>query len=382
MSAPDESAPAAICRTAPQAATAIRARWAAGAPIVVLDPRDPPARRAARLAALGAGPVHAEVGAIVATSGTTGEPRNVAHTRLGITASCLAVSAALEADPSRDRWLACLPLHHVAGLAVVLRSAVTGVPLTVHDGFDVDAVARAAGSCTLVSLVPVQLVRLLDAGAPVHRFRAVLLGGGTIPAALLERARAAGAAIHTTYGLSETFGGCAHDGHALEGVELTVATDHEILVRAAVVMREYHGDAETTRAAFTADGRLRTGDVGHIDAAGRLHVVDRKRDVVITGGVNVSPTAVEQVLADLPSVQDVCVIGRPDPEWGERVVACVVPADRARPPSLAELRAFASDRLARAELPRELVLTARIPRTGSGKPRRAQLRTELDPANL
>lgn len=382
MPAPDESALPAICSAAAEAAVAIRTRWATGDPIVVLDPADPPARRAAWLAALGSAPLDPQTGSIVATSGTTGEPRFVVHARAAITASCRAVSAALEVDPARDRWLACLPMHHVAGLAVVLRSAVTGVSLTVHDGFDVDAVARAAGVCTLVSLVPTQLVRLLDAGAPVDRFRSVLLGGGPIPAALLERARGAGVTVHTTYGLSETFGGCVHDGHPLDGVEITLAPDEEILVRGPVVMREYHGDADATRTAFTEDGRLRTGDVGHIDHSGRLHVLDRRRDLVITGGVNVSPTAVEQVLAEHPAVGDACVIGRPDPEWGERVVACVVPDAPGHAPSLAELRAFAADRLARAELPRELVLVRRIPRTASGKPRRAQLRSEVEAASL
>jgi acyl-CoA synthetase (AMP-forming)/AMP-acid ligase II len=139
-------------------------------------------------------------------------------------------------------------------------------------------------------------------------------------------------------------------------------------------MLGYLDDPAATAAAFTADGRLRTGDVGRLDAEGRLTVVDRLNDLVITGGVNVSPTAVESVLAADPAVADVVVVGAPDAEWGERVVACVVPADSNRPPTLADLRHRAADRLTPAELPREVRLVHAIPRTGSGKPRRTALR--------
>jgi O-succinylbenzoic acid--CoA ligase len=263
----------------------------------------------------------------------------------------------------------------VAGRAVVLRGEVTGTPVTVHTSFDVDAVGRAAGACTLVSLVPTQVIRLLDARAPVDRFRAVLVGGGPVPPSLLARAADAGVTIHTTYGLTETFGGCVHDGHPLEGVTLRLdAVSGEVLVQGPMLMRRYVTDQDATAAAFTTDGWLRTGDVGRFTGDGRLEIVDRLKDLVITGGVNVSPTAVERVLRTHPAFVDVCVVGVPDPEWGERVVAYAVVDESSTAPSIDRLRAFARDRLNPPELPKELRLLAEIPRTASGKPLRRLLR--------
>lgn len=312
---------------------------------------------------------------VVATSGTTGERRWVEHGPSSVEASCRAVSRAVAVEPDRDRWLLCIPAGFVAGRAVVLRGEVTGTPVTVHERFDPDAVGRAAGDCTLVSLVATQLVRLLDVGAPIHRFRAVLLGGGPVPPGLVARAADAGVMVHTTYGLTETFGGCVHDGHPLDGVSIQLAPESdEVLVRGPVLMRGYRDDPEATRAAFTADGWLHTGDVGRFAADGRLEIVDRLKDLVITGGVNVSPTAVERVVQTHPAFTDVCVVGVPDPEWGERVVCCAVLAPGSTPPSIDELRAFAHDRLAPAELPKELRIVSEIPRTPSGKPLRRALR--------
>jgi O-succinylbenzoic acid--CoA ligase len=371
----DESAAVAVvdAARARDAAGALARHWRAGRPCCVLDPRAPVDRADALRARLAGTSPPPGAALVVASSGTTGPPRLVVHGRAGVVAAARAVNEALAVDPDRDRWLACVPLHFVAGLAIAVRGLVAGTPVTVHDGFDVDAVAAAAGPCTLVSLVAPQLVRLLDAGAPLDRFRAVLLGGGPAPPGLVERARAADVPLHLTYGLTETFGGCVHDGHPLPGFEVTTAPDGEILV-GGPVMIGYLGDRAATAAAFTPDGRLRTGDVGRIDATGRLTVVDRRRDLVISGGVNVSPTAVEAVLAGDPAVREVAVVGVPDAEWGERVVACVVPRDPDHPPALADLRARAAGRLAPAELPREVRVVDAIPRTSSGKPRRADLR--------
>jgi acyl-CoA synthetase (AMP-forming)/AMP-acid ligase II len=175
--------------------------------------------------------------------------------------------------------------------------------------------------------------------------------------------------------MTETFGGCVHDGHPLSGVELAIEgarATGEILVRGPVMLG-YLGAPDETARAFTVDGALRTGDVGFLDAEGALHVVDRLKDLVISGGVNVSPSVVESVLSSDPAVADVAVIGATDDEWGERVVACVVPADRERPPVLAELQDRVRDRLSPSELPRELRIVEAIPRTGSGKIRRADL---------
>ncbi|HVL05272.1 MAG TPA: AMP-binding protein [Acidimicrobiales bacterium] len=366
-----------VRRPVPEAADRIRMAWDAGDAVLVLDPRAPDAEveRVVGRVRPDAG-VAPEVAAVVVTSGTSGAPKGVELTWEGLAAASAAISEALEVDPARDRWLACLPLHHVAGLAVLGRAWLTGTPVTVLPRFDVAAVAAAAGEATLVSLVPTMLRRLWDAGADTGRFRRILLGGGPVA----ER----GPNIVATYGLTETWGGVVHDGWPLAGVELRIGDNDEILVRAPMVMRGYRLAPEETARAFAAGGWLRTGDAGTLEpepeagvgAGGRLRVVDRLRDLIITGGVNVSPSEVEGVLVGHPGVADVCVAGAADPEWGERVVAHVVPADAAKPPALEELRAFAADRLSAAKLPRQVVITAEIPRTAGGKPLRRLLRAD------
>jgi O-succinylbenzoic acid--CoA ligase len=251
----------------------------------------------------------------------------------------------------------------------------------VQAGFDPRAVAAVAGDeppGVCVSLVPTMLHRLLDAAPEAAAgFDHILLGGGSIDPALLDRARAAGATVSTTYGMTETWGGVVHNGHPLPGVSLAIDGDvGEILVQAPMLMRGYRLRPDLTAAAFDDAGWYRTGDLGRFDpdAGGRLRVVDRIGDVVNTGGVKVSPTEVERVLAGHPAVAEVCVAGRPDPDWGERVVAFVVPTTAADPPGLADLRAYARDHLSAAKLPREVVLVDAIPRTPGGKPLRRLLR--------
>jgi len=345
------------------AAAAIVSAWDTSEPVLVLDPNAPPVEVDRILKRMRPeADVAPEVAAVTVTSGTTGEPKGVELTWEGLRSSAAGVGAALGIGPA-DRWLACLPLHYVAGLAVLGRAWAAGVPVTVLDGFDVAAVAAA--DATLVSLVPTMVRRLRDAGVDLGHFRRILLGGGPVDET--------GENMVATYGMTETWGGVVHDGHPLEGVTLRLGHAEEILIRTPTVMWGYRLDPDLTAAAFTPDGWLRTGDMGAIDAGGRLRVVDRLRDLIITGGVNVSPSEVEAVLARHPGVADVCVTGGPDLEWGERVVAHVVPVDRAGPPSLADLRAFAAEELSAAKLPREVVVIAAVPRTPGGKPLRRLL---------
>jgi len=216
---------------------------------------------------------------------------------------------------------------------------------------------------------------LLDAGAPLHQFRRVIIGGAPLPDALRARAEAAGVAIVDAYGLSETWGGFALDGVTIAGVECRLDSESaEILVRGAPVMRGYRLDPLRSADVFEAGGWLRTGDIGELDAGNRLRVIDRAKDLVISGGVNVSPTQVENVLATHPDVGDVCVIGVPDDEWGERVVAFVVVAPGCPAPDLEALRAFAAHELAAPKLPRELRVVDAIPRSSGGKALRRLLR--------
>src|SRR6266704_994169 len=230
----------------------------------------------------------------------------------------------------------------------------------------------AAAGATLVSVVPTMLARLLDAGAGLERFRQVLLGGAPAPAGLVERAADLGASVVRTYGLTETFGGVAHDGHPLEGVELAIAGGGEITLRGPMLLRRYRRDPAATRKALRG-GWLHTADLGRVRPDGRLEVLGRRDDLVITGGVSVHPAEVEAVLVRHPGVADVAVGSAPDPEWGQRLVAYVVPLDRLLPPTLADLRGFAQERLAAAKAPRELVLVDGLPRTASGKLLRRRL---------
>jgi len=358
----------------PDAADTIRTAWDAGEAVAVLDP-DAPAAVTSRLLDMlaptdvhdGDGrrrfasgrPVPPGTAAVVATSGTTGDAKGVELTTAGLEA----IGAAF------------------AGLAVLARARVSSTPVDVHAGFDVEAVATAPSmlGSTLVSLVPTMLQRLLDAEAPLDGYRQIIVGGAPTPPALRARAEASGAPVVDAYGMSETWGGFVLDGIPIHGADVTVDDSGEILVRGPMVMRGYRlrdadAAAALTAAAFTGDGRLHTGDIGAIDPEGRVRVLDRARDIVITGGVNVAPTAVEAVLIEHPMIADVCVAGTPDDEWGERVVAFVVPRDGSRAPTLDEVRAFARDQLTAAQLPRELVLLDVIPRTRGGKAQRHQLR--------
>jgi len=233
----------------------------------------------------------------------------------------------------------------------------------VHPSFDVSAVAGEAG-VTLLSLVPTMLARLLDAGADVGRFRRILLGGAPPAPSLLTRARRAGARIVVTYGMTETGGGCVYDGRPLDGVEVSVGSDGRIRVRGPVLFRGYRGDPAATHKALR-DGWLATADLGRLTAEGELAVLGRADDVIITGGENVRAGEVAAALAEHPAIDEAAVVGRADPEWGQRVVAFVVASSPA--PTLDEVRAFIRTRLSAAHAPGELVVVDRLPRLGSGK---------------
>jgi o-succinylbenzoate---CoA ligase len=338
----------------------LRRAWDAGDAVLPLDPRLPgPARDRLLAAARPGEPVEDGDALVVATSGTTGEPKAAVLTHDAVAASARATSARLAVDPARDRWLACLPLAHVGGLAVVTRALVTGTPLTLHDGVDAAAVeaAAATGGCTLVSLVPTVLARLDASG-----FRTVVLGGSAMPPDLPANAV-------TTYGMTETGSGIVYDGVPLDGVEVRVV-DGEIRLRGPMLARAYRDGTDPR----DRDGWLPTGDAGAWDAeAGLLRVFGRTDDVVVTGGENVWPAAVERVLARHPAVAEVAVVGRPDPEWGQVVVALVVAADPADPPSLLDLRDAVRAELPAYAAPRQLDLVPDLPRTTSGKVARTRL---------
>ncbi len=333
-------------------------------PTVVVD-----AARAVRVT--GGAPVEEDVAFLVATSGTAGAPRLVELARPAVMAAVEASAAALGGD-SRGKWLCCLPLGHVGGLLVVLRSVVLGAPVEIQARFDPVAVA-AVENVRWISLVPTMLASLLEAGSDLGGYSAILVGGGPLPDELHRRSAAVGARVVETYGLTESSGGVVYDGRALPGVRVRTGEAGAIEIAGPTLMSGYRLDPVATGAAFTADGWLRTRDAGDVDAEGRLRVFGRLDDVLVSGGEKIWPQEVEEALRSHPKVADVAVTGRPDSRWGSRVVAFVVPTDPASPPGLEELRDFAGVRIARFRAPRELVLAAHLPRTATGKVRRSAL---------
>jgi O-succinylbenzoic acid--CoA ligase len=305
---------------------------------------------------------------VVRTSGSTATPRGVV---LGHAALATGVRASVDRlDAGDARWLAVLPLHHVAGLLVVLRARAAGVAPIVQEGFDVAAVAGAPASH--VSLVPTMLHRLLEAGVDVARFDRILLGGAAPSRDLLARAEAAGARVTTSYGMTETCGGCVYDGVPLDGVAVAVDPDDRILLRGDVLADGYR-TAGGVAPLPTADGWFRSSDVGGF-VDGCLVVTGRADDVIVSGGVNVSTAAVAAVLRSHAGVADAAVVGVADPEWGQQAVAFVVPATRDAPPGPAALRRHVADAAGAAMAPRRVFLVAALPRTALGKIDRGALR--------
>ena len=301
------------------------------------------------------------------TSGTTAGPKPVALSYDNWLWNALGSALALGLDPE-ERWLCPMPLAHVGGLSIQIRSAVYGTTVLLHGRFDTDGVLAAvmdpAERVTLVSLVPTMLSRLLDAGLRrPPTLRRVLLGGGPIAPALLARARQAGVPVSPSYGMTEACSQIATDGVPLLGTELRIAADGEVLVRGRTV----------AAGALGPDGWLHTGDLGALDPAGRLVIAGRKADTIVTGGENVAPVEVETVILEHPGVVDAAVFGRADPEWGEAIVAQVVLADGADVAPEA-LRAHCAARLAPFKVPKRFEPVAGVPRGTTGKLLRRELR--------
>jgi O-succinylbenzoic acid--CoA ligase len=350
---------------------ALDAAWRRGDAVMPVDPAAPAAVTATLLEAMQPDhPVDADVALVIPTSGSTGVPKGAQLTRVALDASARATHARIGLDPD-DRWLSCLPWQHIGGIQVMLRARLLDIPLVVHERFETAAVAAA--DATLLSLVPTQLARLIDAGVDVSRFRVILLGGAAAPPSLLAKAAAVGARVVTTYGMSETSGGCVYDGRPLDGVQVRVDADRRIQVRGPVLMSGYRLRPDLDAEAFT-DGWFRTSDLGKLDDDGRLTVTGRSDDVVITGGENVSATHVAAVLAAHPDLSEVAVTGVADPEWGQRLVAVVVVREPGTVPSLAALREWCDGRLPAAARPRGLLVVGELPKLGSGKPDRLAIR--------
>ncbi len=316
-----------------------------------------------------------EVCARVLTSGSTGTPHPVGLTYGNFLWSAVGSAFNIGMEPE-DRWLCCVPLSHVSGLSIVMRSVIYGTTAVIHDGFDADRVAAALEGerITVVSVVTTMLMRLLEAGADLSGPRAILVGGGPVPREPLEEAIAKGATVVQTYGLTET---CSQvttlapadarrklgsAGRPLLTTHLRIR-DGEILVQGPTV----------APGRVDPDGWLHTGDLGHIDDEGFLYVKDRIDDMIVSGGENVIPAEVEEVLLRHPEVADAAVVGREDPEWQQAVTAVVV-LESGSEVTPDDLRRYCADSLAGFKVPKRVELAAALPRTPSGKLMRRALR--------
>lgn len=333
---------------------------------------------------------------IIFTSGTEGTPKGVVLTAGNLAASAAASHQALRLLPG-DRWLACMPMHHVGGPSIFRRAAEVGfsvVPVAVFDPLLVMHTLEQT-SATAMSLVPTMLARLVEAGwrgAPSLRF--VLLGGGPASEPLLNAALDRRIPIAPTYGLTEaasqvttlppweSHGRLGSAGRPLPGVQIRIADHPEGPLPSGTPGRIWVSGP--TVATDTIDGPLPreagwlpTGDMGQMDAEGYLTVLGRIDDVIVTGGEKVIPHEVEACLLEHPDIADAAVLGLPDDEWGQRVVAAVVVREGAEAPDAGELRAYLKRELMYHKVPRQIVFVGELPRTGPGKIDRAALRTML-----
>jgi O-succinylbenzoic acid--CoA ligase len=326
----------------------------------------------------------------IATSGSSGRPKLVMLTQAALRASA---DATHERLGGQGQWLLAMPAHHVAGIQVLVRSLIAGttpVPMDLAGGFTAAAFARATGeidpgATAYTALVPTQLVRLLsspDGRKALTRYAAVLVGGAATPSNLLAGARDLGVRVVTTYGMSETAGGCGYAGRPLDVSFVKLDNDDRIRLGGDTLAKGYLGEPALTAAAFSEDPGgttwFRTDDIGHLDGRGRLVVDGRFDDLINTGGLKVAPRLVEEALAGLDSVAEAVVVGSSDPEWGQVVSAAIVVMQGSSPPTLDDVRDQLRGILPDHALPRRLVILAELPLHGPGKHDRAAVRRLFD----
>jgi O-succinylbenzoic acid--CoA ligase len=362
-------------------ASTIEQLWNAGDAVCILDPLQGPAARRRALATMrptilldasgrtalpDGAPVEPGDALVIMSSGSTADPKAAIHSFASLGASARATSTRLGVDPSAHGWLCCLPTVHIGGFSVIARALLTDTSLHVLPRAEPAALhdAALAGS-THVSLVATMLARI----DPTD-FACIVLGGAAPPAELPDN-------VVTTYGLTETGSGIVYDGLPLDGVELDIAAPDdqgfgEILIKSPTLLRSYRDRAlPQVGGSLGNEGWFPSGDLGRLTAEGRLEVRGRIADVIMTGAEKVYPADVEAAIAQMAGVREVAVWKRPDLEWGERVVAWVVPDGAA--PSLEELRAVVRDQVAAHAAPKELVLVDVLPRSALGKLQRHAL---------
>jgi O-succinylbenzoic acid--CoA ligase len=382
---------------------ALAAALAGDGPAVQLQPGDGPGAEPVMTLipqedlALGfGGALGGEIAAVVATSGSTGTPKRTLLSVEALAASSVGTAIALGGE---GQWLLALPVHYVAGLQVLVRSLFAGTrpwAMDLSGGFTAEAFTEAAGELTdnlrYTSLVPTQLARLLEDPSPetlavLRRFNAVLLGGAPAGRALLDAARDAGVRVVTTYGMGETCGGCVYDGVPLEGVQVAVR-DGRVWLGGDVLASGYLSAPTLTAASFTTEGPgadasggsddepvrwYQTGDLGELDAKGRLTVLGRVDDVIITGGLKVSAGVVAEALESLPGVRAAFVAGVPDEQWGQRVAAAIAADDSTAEATKSAIKSAAAKALEAHAVPKTILVLDALPLLASGKTDRTAL---------
>ncbi len=311
----------------------------------------------------------------ILTSGSSGAAHSVGLSYGNHLFSAMGSAFNIGVNPE-DRWLCCLPLSHISGLSIVMRSVIYGTTMVLHDGFETDAVGPAIerDRVSIISMVSTMLLRLIEEDVDLSAPRAILVGGGPVPRSALETALSRGASVIQTYGLTET---CSQvttlevkeASRKVGSVGRPLLTSHlrihdgEILVQGPTVSSE----------ALDGDGWLHTGDMGWIDDDGFLYVDGRTDEMIITGGENVAPSEVEDVLARHPEIVEAAVVGRPDPDWQQAVTAVVVLSDGSDL-SEQQIRDHCSGKLAEYKVPKQVEVVSELPRTASGKLQRSLLR--------
>lgn len=323
-------------------------------------------------------PIDDDVALVVTTSGTTGPPKGALLSAAALTASATATHLRLGGP---GRWLLAVPPYHIAGLQVLVRSAIAGtepVEMDVSGGFDINelpsAVRKLGSGRRYTALVATQLAKALTepaAAAALAELDAVLLGGGPAPRPVLDAATTAGITVVRTYGMSETAGGCVYDGIPLDGVSLRVRADGRVVLGGATLAKGYRNPVDPDP--FAEPGWFVTDDIGTVDDAGVLSVLGRVDDAISTGGLTVLPGPVEVALCTHPAVSDCAVFGVADDRLGQRVVAAVVVGAGQAAPTLDALRAHVAGTLDVTAAPRELHVVDELPRRGIGKLDRATL---------
>ncbi|MGE5049357.1 MAG: AMP-binding protein [Deltaproteobacteria bacterium] len=363
----------------PETISLVLSAMECGGELALQNTRLTPAELAAQRESIAAVPAGPDPALVLFTSGTTGAPKAARLLRDNLEANARAANEVLQVDAS-SRFLCVLPLFHVGGLGIVFRCGLAGATLLLHERFDAVAVARDLASATHASLVASTLARVLEVKAAGFPPAVVAVGGGPVPAPLLQRAREAGLRVVQTWGMTETcsMATCerpddadgATAGPPLPGFELRVVDAGglspdagEVLVRGPAVMRGYLGHEPL-------EGRFfRTGDLGELDARGRLTVHARRTDLIVSGGENVYPAEVEAALMAHPAVREAAVLPESDEKWGQVGVAYVVTSATDD-----ELREHLRARLARYKIPARFVRLAELPRNAGGKVDRLRLR--------